>query len=102
MSLNGQINPLNVEVILPVQMFGTVDVDMLATVKPEEPVGGVYTAKVKIVDRFIEAASGTFRIRLELPNPDYRLPHGLKCKVIFQNSLQKESAIINEEAEIFR
>ena len=29
------------------------------------------------------AASGTFGIRLQLPNPDYRLPAGLKCKVIF-------------------
>ena len=81
-----QINPLNVEVILPVQLFGTIKIDEPATVKPEDPVGGVYEAKVKIVDPFIEAASGTFRVRLELPNPNYRLPHGLKCKVIFKNS----------------
>jgi RND family efflux transporter MFP subunit len=80
-----QINPLNVDVILPLQMYGAIDADMPATVKPEEPMGGEYEAKVKIVDKFIEAASGTFRIRLELPNPGYRLPFGLKCKVIFQN-----------------
>ena len=80
-----QINPLYVEVILPLRMFGAIDVDMSATVKPEEPVGGEYEAKVKIVDKFIEAASGTFRIRLELPNPGNRLPFGLKCKVIFQD-----------------
>jgi RND family efflux transporter MFP subunit len=80
-----QINPLNVEVILPVQLFGTIKVDAPATVKPEDPVGGNYKAKVKIVDPFIEAASGTFRVRLELPNPNHRLPHGLKCKVIFKN-----------------
>jgi len=82
-----KIDPLNVEVILPVQMFGTIDVGVSATVLPEEPVGGTYRAKVKIVDRFIEAASGTFRVRLELPNPDHRLPHGLKCKVLFDNPL---------------
>ena len=81
-----QINPLNVEVILPVQLFGAIKVDAPATVKPEDPVGGIYKAKVKIVDPFIEAASGTFRVRLELPNPNHRLPHGLKCKVIFKNS----------------
>jgi RND family efflux transporter MFP subunit len=79
-----QINPLNVEVILPVQLFGTIKLDAPATVKPEEPVGGIYKAKVKIVDQFIEAASGTFRVRLELLNPNYRLPPGLKCKVIFK------------------
>ena len=78
-----QINPLNVDVILPLQMFGAINADMPATVKPEEPMGGEYEAKVKIVDKFIEAASGTFRIRLELPNPGYRLPFGLKCKVTF-------------------
>lgn len=81
-----QIDPLNVEVILPVQLFGTIKVDAPATVQPEEPVGGVYKAKVKIVDQFIEAASGTFRVRLELPNPNHHLPHGLKCKVIFDDS----------------
>lgn len=81
-----QIDPLNVEVILPVQLFGAIKVDAPATVKPEDPVGGVYNAKVKIVDQFIEAASGTFRVRLELPNPNQQLPHGLKCKVIFNNS----------------
>jgi RND family efflux transporter MFP subunit len=78
-----QINPLNVDVILPLQMFGAINTNMPATVKPEEPLGGEYEAKVKIVDKFIEAASGTFRIRLELPNPGYRLPFGLKCKVVF-------------------
>lgn len=81
-----QIDPLNVEIILPVQLFGAIKVDATATVKPEEPVGGVYIAKVKIVDPFIEAASGTFRVRLELPNPNHRLPHGLKCKVTFNKS----------------
>jgi membrane fusion protein, multidrug efflux system len=32
----------------------------------------------------IDAASGSFGVRLEMPNPDYRLPAGLKCKVVFQ------------------
>jgi len=45
--------------------------------------GGTYTAKVVIVDRVIDAASGTFGVRLEIPNPKYELPAGLKCRVIF-------------------
>jgi RND family efflux transporter MFP subunit len=78
-----QIDPLNVEAIVPVEFFGSIQVGMQAEVQPEAPVGGVYSAKVKIVDQVIDAASGTFGVRLELPNPDYKLPAGLKCKIIF-------------------
>jgi len=80
-----QIDPLHVEVIMPVSKLGSVKVGMVADVKPEAPVGGVYKAKVKIVDKVVDAASGTFGVRLELPNPDYKLPPGLKCKVVFLN-----------------
>jgi RND family efflux transporter MFP subunit len=78
-----QIDPLHVEVIMPVSTLGSVQVGMFAEVKPEAPVGGVYKAKVTIVDKVVDAASGTFGVRLELPNPDYKLPPGLKCKVHF-------------------
>jgi RND family efflux transporter MFP subunit len=78
-----QIHPLNVEVILPVEMLGSVKAGVSATVKPEAPISGFYAAKVKIVDKVVDAASGTFGVRLELPNPDYQLPPGLKCKVVF-------------------
>ena len=80
-----QIDPLHVEVIMPVSMLGSVKSGMFAEVKPEAPVGGVYKAKVTIVDKVVDAASGTFGVRLELPNPDYKLPPGLKCKVRFLN-----------------
>ena len=78
-----QIDPLHVEVIMPVSMLGSVKNGMVAEVKPEAPVGGVYKAKVTIVDKVVDAASGTFGVRLELPNPEYKLPPGLKCKVLF-------------------
>jgi LysM repeat protein len=64
-------------------MLGSVKAGMDATVKPEAPISGFYTAKVKIVDKVVDAASGTFGVRLELPNPRYQLPPGLKCKVVF-------------------
>ncbi len=78
-----QINPLNVEVIILAQYFPSIKVGMNAKVIPEAPFGGEYTAVVKIVDRVIDAASGTFGVRLHLPNPHNRLPAGIKCKVIF-------------------
>jgi len=78
-----QIDPLNVEVVLPVSHILQIKVGMRARVIPESPIGGQYQAEVKVIDRVVDAASGTFGVRLELPNPGYRLPAGLKCKVIF-------------------
>jgi|SRR5208283_1095007 len=78
-----QINPLNVEAIVPVRKLGSVALGMRAEVRPESPVGGVYAGTVVIVDRVIDAASGTFGVRAELPNPSLSLPAGLKCKVRF-------------------
>ena len=51
---------------------------------------GEYEAKVTIVDKVVDAASGTFGVRLEMPNPEHRITPGLKCKVIFHNSHDKE------------
>jgi RND family efflux transporter MFP subunit len=76
-----QIHPLYVEVIAPVALLGRIRVGMRAEVVPEAPVGGVHVAKVTVVDPVVDAASGTFGVRLELPNPEGKLPAGLKCKV---------------------
>lgn len=82
-----RIDPLNVEVFVPVEYLGAIKQGMTAAVipkgPPEEAIGGPYTAKVVIVDKIVDAASGTFGVRLELPNPDYRLPAGLGCTVRF-------------------
>ena len=78
-----QVDPLNVEVILPLQKLGSVKKGMTAKVIPENPVGGSYKAKVVIVDSVIDSASATFGIRLELPNRRHRIPAGLTCDVKF-------------------
>ena len=79
-----QLDPLNVEVILPATLFGTIRQGMSASIMPEAPRDSTYTAHVTIVDRVVDASSGTFGVRLELPNPDYALPGGLKCLVEFE------------------
>jgi membrane fusion protein, multidrug efflux system len=78
-----QISPLNVEVVVPVRQYGSITKGMNAEVRPEAPVGGSYSGKVTIVDKTIHAASGTFGVRVELPNTNMKLPAGLKCKVRF-------------------
>jgi multidrug resistance efflux pump len=87
-----QLNPLNVEMILPTALYHSIKVGMHAQIIPEAPIGGKYTATVKIVDRVLDAASGTFGVRLELPNPDNRLPAGIKCKVMFPSGLLKKNS----------
>ncbi|MEW8028995.1 MAG: efflux RND transporter periplasmic adaptor subunit [Candidatus Thiodiazotropha sp.] len=82
-----QINPLRIEVVAPVSMLGKVKTGQLAMVRPELPVGGNHRAVVKIVDPILDAASGTFRIRLEIPNDDYSLTSGLRCQVRFLDKM---------------
>ncbi len=78
-----QIDPLRVEVIVPVSAFGTIQVGQRAIMRPESPMDGEYQATVTIVDGVADASSGTFRVRLGLPNKDYSLPSGLRCRVKF-------------------
>ena len=81
-----QLDPLHVEVVLPVSVYGTIEAGAPAEVRPADPVGGVYEARVKLVEQVIDAASATFGVRLELPNADYVLPAGLECRVRFLES----------------
>jgi RND family efflux transporter MFP subunit len=78
-----EVDPLNVELILPVREHGKFKIGQVARVMPEAPVGGDYAAKVEVVDRMLDAASGTFGVRLRLPNPGNKIPAGVKCKVKF-------------------
>jgi len=78
-----EINPLNVELVLPVQLFGSIRPGQEAEVTPEQPVGGRHTAQVEVVDRVVDAASGTFGVRLRLPNPRNEIPAGVKCRARF-------------------
>jgi RND family efflux transporter MFP subunit len=78
-----EIDPLNVEVILPASLYGQVHRGDRAEVLPETP-KHKFLARVAVVDRVINAASGTFGVRLELPNENQLVPAGAKCKVKFQ------------------
>ena len=77
------IDTLHVEVILPVEAYGKVKVGSKADVLPDPPVGGKYSAVVTVVDRVLDAASGTFGVRLQLPNRTRMLPAGVRCKASF-------------------
>jgi RND family efflux transporter MFP subunit len=78
-----QIDPLNVEVILPVGMLDKVKPGMGGVIRPEAPEGVEYRGRVVIVDPVVNAASGMFGVRLELANPERKIPAGVKCTVEF-------------------
>jgi RND family efflux transporter MFP subunit len=78
-----EIDPLRVEVFVPTMDYGQIQIGSIGHVSPVQPVGGVYGASVTIVDKVIDAASGTFGIRFDMPNRDLLLPAGLKCKIRF-------------------
>ena len=78
-----QLDPLRVEVILPASMAGTIAKGARAAIVPEIPGDVMHAATVTIVDRVIDAASGTFGVQLELANPDHEIMGGLHCRVRF-------------------
>jgi RND family efflux transporter MFP subunit len=80
-----EMDPLRVETYLPIGLFGQAKVGDIANVMPDPPVGGTYPAKVSVVDTVLDAASNTIGVRLELRNPDLKLPAGIHCRVRFGN-----------------
>lgn len=80
-----QTHPLRVEVILPMANFGKIKLHSKAEVVAEPPLTGRYEAVVQIVDPVVDSGSGTFGVRLELPNPNGDVPAGVKCRVRFPN-----------------
>jgi len=76
-----QIDPLRVDVLVPAAAFGQLKTGMVGSVTPELLDRRALSARVTTVDRVIDAASNTFRVRLELPNPGGTLPAGLRCRV---------------------
>jgi multidrug efflux pump subunit AcrA (membrane-fusion protein) len=53
---------------------------MAAQITPELPNAVRLDTKVVLVDRIIDAASNTFRVRAELPNANAAVPSGLRCR----------------------
>jgi RND family efflux transporter MFP subunit len=100
-----KLDPLHVEVIVPVEHLGQITPGMHAEVTAVLPGAQPYLATVDQVDRVADAASGTFGVRLTLPNPDYTIPAGLRCKMQFSSStlltvVGKDDVAVPEPAPI--
>ena len=93
-----QLDPLKIEVFSPVSNYGKIVNGMKAEIVPDSGAYQDLIAEVVVVDKVIDAASGTFGIRLELANKDNMIPSGLKCTVRFMSEGASET--IRESAQV--
>lgn len=75
-----QLDPLRVHIIMPRTAFGKVRKGMRVQVVPELPASPRAEGVVTVIDSLIDAASGTFGVFLEVPNPNSAIPAGIKCR----------------------
>lgn len=78
-----QIDPLRVELIAPAEYFGLIKKGMEVDIFPERPANKAYKARVTVIDQLIDPASGSFTVRMALPNPGDKLVGGVNCMVRF-------------------
>ncbi|MEP5763601.1 MAG: efflux RND transporter periplasmic adaptor subunit [Halieaceae bacterium] len=75
-----KVDPMRVEIIAPSHLFGQFQPGMELDVTTEWPTQSHYRAIVSVVDSVVDAASGSFGVRLKLPNADNSVVGGVKCK----------------------
>lgn len=80
-----QLNPLRIEVVVPLEHLNTVESGMRASVTLQVPdfENKEFEAHVRRIDPVADAASGTYGVWLELPNPDLTIPSGVRCQLDF-------------------
>lgn len=80
-----RLDPLHVEVIVPVDQLGIVQAGTIAAVNLDVPGfrNEVLSAVVRRIDAVADAASGTYGVQLTLDNPDLSIPSGVRCQVDF-------------------
>lgn len=76
-----KIDPLRVHLVLPDTRFGTLVPGRTVMVTPLYQNAPKLLARVTQIDRVIDAASGTFSVFLQIPNPDHAVPAGIRCKI---------------------
>lgn len=83
-----QLDPLYIETIIPAEQLGRIQPGMRANVVTAGIADQRWVAHVDRVDSVIDVASGTFGVRLKLPNPNLSITAGLRCEVSFIDSTQ--------------
>ena len=95
-----QLDPLRVELVVPASEYGLIHPGEKALVRLDDARGSEHAAHVTIVDPLIDAASGTFRVTLELPNPEHELTSGLRCAVSFLDTDETVATTMNGQNDM--
>ncbi len=79
------LDPLHIEVIVPLTELGVVESGMRGEVTMDVPGfdDSTFEATVRRIDPVADAASATYGVLLELPNPELNIPSGVRCTVDF-------------------
>jgi len=73
------LDPLHIDLLLPAQYFGKIKVGQKLLISAAPAIKKARKASVTTLDPLIDPASGTFRVQLEMSNPENRIPAGLRC-----------------------
>lgn len=77
------ISVLHAEAILPAEAYSAVKPGQRVAIRANVPVKLNTQGVVKVVDKMLDVASGTFGVRLEVANPGLEIPAGIHCKAEF-------------------
>lgn len=77
-----QTDELSIRAIIPFRYFKQAHIGQQVTIIPEAPFSDqVIKTKLQIVDRVIEASSGTFGAVAKIANKQLSFPSGIRCKM---------------------
>lgn len=76
-----QLDPLRIDLVMPLEAYGQYEIGDTLDIHLEAPVDDTVTAEIDRIDSVIDPSSGTFGIRLALPNPDGQYPAGINCRI---------------------
>jgi cobalt-zinc-cadmium efflux system membrane fusion protein len=78
-----QIDPVYADVIAPSSMFAEVKKGQKVKVILQQPADLSVISETAVIDPYVDGASGTFRVRLAIANPDYAVVPGFRCRAEF-------------------
>ncbi len=78
------VDPLDVVAYVPIGTVGRISVGSRAPLTLEGVDAGPLQCTVKVVDKVADPASGTYRVKLSLPNPDRKIAAGARGSLTFQ------------------
>ncbi|WP_290698281.1 efflux RND transporter periplasmic adaptor subunit [Amphritea sp.] len=91
------LNPLYIETMVPIQFFGQLKLNSLAEIYPEVSSDQAIEARIVAIDPVGDVGSSAFGVQLEMANPDYVIPAGIKCDLKFTDQVaetKSEEAIV--------